>query len=100
MPPVRLRLRRNRQLRQGHPGNRERPLDHQLGPVEAGPVARDGRFGAKTQAAIIKIQRAAGIGADGYVGPQTWATLCYHGAFWGHDMQAKADYRWAKSYAC
>ncbi|RQX07360.1 hypothetical protein DLJ59_03065 [Micromonospora inaquosa] len=67
---------------------------------EAGPVARDGRFGAKTQAAIIKIQRAAGIGADGYVGPQTWATLCYHGAFWGHDMQAKADYRWAKSYAC
>ncbi|MFI6780274.1 peptidoglycan-binding protein [Micromonospora sp. NPDC050276] len=67
---------------------------------EAGPVARDGIYGSQTEAAIIKIQRAAGVGADGWVGPQTWAVLCYYGAFWGHDMQAKADYRWAKSYAC
>ncbi|MEU4552354.1 peptidoglycan-binding domain-containing protein [Micromonospora violae] len=67
---------------------------------EAGPIARDGHYGPKTEAAIIKIQRAAGIGVDGWVGPQTWAALCYYGAFWGNDMQAKADYRWAKSYAC
>ncbi|MFV2102054.1 peptidoglycan-binding domain-containing protein [Micromonospora sp. LOL_024] len=70
------------------------------GRSEAGPVARDGIYGAKTEAAIRKIQRAAGVGVDGWVGPQTWVVLCHYGAFWGKNMKAKADYRWAKSYAC
>lgn len=38
-------------------------------------LKNDGEFGAATESAIKKFQRAHGIKADGVVGPQTWPKL-------------------------
>src|SRR3954452_560928 len=39
------------------------------------PGAFDGRFGPRTEAAVIGFQRSAGIAVDGVAGPNTRATL-------------------------
>jgi len=38
-------------------------------------LAADGEFGRRTQAAVIAFQRRHGLTADGVVGPRTWAAL-------------------------
>jgi len=35
----------------------------------------NGRFGAKTEAAVKALQKQAGLTADGVVGPKTWAVV-------------------------
>lgn len=35
----------------------------------------DGQFGPQTRQRVIAFQGSAGLGADGIVGPQTWAAL-------------------------
>jgi len=38
--------------------------------------AIDGVYGAKTAAAVSRLQRGNGLTDDGIVGPATWRTLC------------------------
>lgn len=62
VPPPRL-------LRQGFSGQDVRDLQKLL------KITIDGRFGKDTKAAVVRFQKAAGIVADGIVGPQTWKLL-------------------------
>ena len=39
------------------------------------PYGADGKFGAKTEAAVKQFQRDQGLEADGIVGPKTWEAL-------------------------
>jgi len=38
-------------------------------------IAADGDFGPQTQAALINVQRIAGLGTDGVCGPDTWSNV-------------------------
>lgn len=38
-------------------------------------IATDGRFGKKTEDAVLKFQRRYGLVTDGIVGPKTWEAL-------------------------
>jgi N-acetyl-anhydromuramyl-L-alanine amidase AmpD len=61
-------------LREGASGAAVAAL--QIGLVRAGfAVAQDGRFGPITTRAVIALQRARGLAADGIVGPATWRLL-------------------------
>ena len=46
----------------------------QLG-YDLSPYGADGKFGKKTQQAVIAFQKSVGLKADGIVGPATWAAL-------------------------
>jgi hypothetical protein len=65
-------------IRQGSNGQHVRDLQAHLKrvyPAYAGHLGVDGDFGAKTHAAVVEFQRRSGLGADGIVGPLTWAKL-------------------------
>jgi peptidoglycan hydrolase-like protein with peptidoglycan-binding domain len=39
------------------------------------PIDIDGIFGGNTKKAVVKYQKAAGLGQDGVVGAQTWKSI-------------------------
>jgi hypothetical protein len=41
-------------------------------------LVADGSFGEKTHLAVVQFQKNANLGADGVVGPKTWAVLLAH----------------------
>ncbi|MBD2250540.1 peptidoglycan-binding domain-containing protein [Nostoc parmelioides] len=61
-------------LRQGDSGAAVAELQRLLN-AKGVKVSVDGIFGAGTQAAVIKFQRANGLTADGIVGSKTWVAL-------------------------
>lgn len=62
-------------LRKGATGAAVTELETMLKSRGFFPGAPDGTFGAATVDAVKSFQRAAGITADGVVGPRTWAKL-------------------------
>ena len=66
-------------LVQGSTGEGVRVLQHEInvcyGGIAGPALVEDGQFGAKTRAALVKVQQYHGIGADGEYGPQTARTM-------------------------
>lgn len=62
-------------LKVGSTGWRVTQLQRALAARGISPGPTDGIFGPATRAAVVKFQTAAGIFADGIVGPLTWSTL-------------------------
>jgi len=66
-------------LRQGARGEAVRELQRNLNvhraAVGLSPIAVDGAFGPRTEAAVREFQRGAGLSVDGVVGPVTTAAL-------------------------
>ena len=62
-------------LRKGSKGSDVYILQDRLNSLGFNCGTVDGDFGPKTDAAVRAFQKAAGIGVDGIVGPQTWAAL-------------------------
>jgi lysozyme len=50
-------------------------LNLAMEPAHFPPLAIDGNFGAGTKGRVIALQHCANLGADGVVGPNTWARL-------------------------
>ncbi|WP_299616893.1 peptidoglycan-binding protein [Pelagibius sp.] len=63
------------QLRKGDDGDMVVLLQRALAAKGFPPGALDGDFGAKTERALKSLQAAAGLGADGIVGKNTWKAL-------------------------
>jgi peptidoglycan hydrolase-like protein with peptidoglycan-binding domain len=62
-------------LRRGASGSAVARLQQILSRRGNDPGAADGRFGPRTQAAVLAFQRANGLKVDGIVGPITWRAL-------------------------
>ena len=62
-------------LRTGSRGDAVRKLQELLNAKGYTCGSVDGVFGSKTYAAVLAFQKANGLGADGIVGPLTWAKL-------------------------
>ncbi|OLO40716.1 hypothetical protein BTR23_04375 [Alkalihalophilus pseudofirmus] len=62
-------------LSRGDQGDDVRALQERLNELNFKPGPIDGIFGPQTYDAVVRFQRAAGIGVDGIVGPQTRETL-------------------------
>ena len=62
-------------LRTGSRGDAVRKLQELLNAKGYTCGSVDGIFGSKTKAAVLAFQKANGLGADGIVGPLTWAKL-------------------------
>lgn len=64
----------SRTLRKGDRGDEVKRVQILL--TEQGyPCSPDGHFGGRTEAKVMQFQRDRGLGADGVVGPITWAAL-------------------------
>jgi peptidoglycan hydrolase-like protein with peptidoglycan-binding domain len=63
------------ELRRGSDGEWVSYLQGLLQDAGHSPGAIDGDFGPRTEAAVRAYQEANGLGADGIVGPPTWASL-------------------------
>lgn len=62
-------------LREGSTGEAVRRLQRALTAALGRTVSIDGQFGPMTRQAVIDYQNSRGLGADGVVGPLTWAAL-------------------------
>jgi peptidoglycan hydrolase-like protein with peptidoglycan-binding domain len=62
-------------LRPGSTGLPVRRLQSRMGAVSFAMGGVDGRFAAKTEAAVRELQQQAGLATDGVVGPRTWAVV-------------------------
>lgn len=62
-------------LKKGSKGLPVRRLQHRMSAVGFDTGGVDGRFGAKTEAAVKDLQRNAGLVVDGIVGPGTWSVV-------------------------
>ena len=62
-------------LKKGSTGQAVRDFQQGLKDLGYDPGAVDGKFGAKTEAAVKAFQGDRGITADGVVGPITWLNL-------------------------
>jgi peptidoglycan hydrolase-like protein with peptidoglycan-binding domain len=65
-------------VRQGDSGPAVKAVQHLLNAKRGAGLAVDGVFGSGTAAAVRSFQSHASIGADGIVGPTTWANLLWH----------------------
>ncbi len=61
-------------LREGDTGAAVRAAQQQL-KSRGSSLTADAKFGDKTEDAVRAFQKAAGINADGVIGPDTWAKL-------------------------
>ena len=62
------------QIQRGSTGDAVKELQQHLSRLGY-PVGADGIFGSTTETMVKRFQAANGIGADGIVGPKTWAAL-------------------------
>ncbi|HIK46675.1 MAG TPA: peptidoglycan-binding protein [Leptolyngbyaceae cyanobacterium M65_K2018_010] len=62
-------------LKKGDSGESVRSLQNHLIAFGFLRGEADGVFGDQTEAAVMELQKASGLVADGIVGPQTWDAM-------------------------